>query len=387
MIGVVAATKSRERALLLTCGVFLYGAPALFASHYPNASAGWIALNTLALPVMAVCIIAAEQLIVAIVARALGDYTPFLTFGVGPVVFDGSIRSCKVSVRAVPYGAGSCIATTRTSGQIARAAIATGAGLVVSGGIVALVVAASPMDLARRFGSAFAPDAAAIMAGGFVCFVSASALLGALVSPPNSPLHKARRVMGHMVESFEQSARGAYAQAEASARRGLEEAPDELALQLALAQALISAGDSEGAAVIGALLARDLPPAARHGCLNLLAWDYYLAGKTELREEADRASREALEGKPDDPSYLDTRGHVALWSGRHAEAEEYLQRSHRLARTPSTRASSATGLAMVYATMDRGEDAARWLDVARQADPNHRLLPRATAMVEPLRRI
>lgn len=99
---------------------------------------------------------------------------------------------------------------------------------------------------------------------------------------------------------------------------------------------------------------------------------------------ADEASRLSLEQSADDPSRLDTRGHVLLWAGRHADAENYLLRAHKLAKVDSTRGASAAGLAMLCHRQNRIDDAKAWLARAKQYGCEQLLLARTVAEVEPL---
>src|SRR5689334_6652867 len=96
------------------------------ASDHTRAAAGWIALNTLALVVSAVCVIGVAELAVAATARALGDFYPFLRIGFGPVIIKRRLFSASVAVSAVPLGPQSCVASCRRDGQLLRAGLAIG---------------------------------------------------------------------------------------------------------------------------------------------------------------------------------------------------------------------------------------------------------------------
>jgi hypothetical protein len=111
-----------------------------------------------------------------------------------------------------------------------------------------------------------------------------------------------------------------------------------------------------------------------------------MRGDEALQPEAEKTSLEAVTAAPRVPSVLDTRGHVLLWCNRLAEAEPLLLRAYQLGKG-STRASAAAGMAVLCARLNRVDEAATWLERARAQDAPHRLVARAAALVEPLRRI
>jgi tetratricopeptide (TPR) repeat protein len=134
--------------------------------------------------------------------------------------------------------------------------------------------------------------------------------------------------------------------------------------------------------LVRSLIARKAPsPAARARLLNTWAWECYERDDRSLLGEADDASREALELIPDDASLLDTRGHVLVWAGRHAEARALLLRAFELASTPEGRAYVACGLSLASASAGDRVDAEQWLTKARELSPALPFLDRVAKLL------
>lgn len=181
--------------------------------------------------------------------------------------------------------------------------------------------------------------AASVLTGGMTTLF----VLGLLGGSSNTAEQlKARRRLGFALESARYSVRGAYDQAVLSARRGLDESPDDALLQISLAIALSTRCDPEAFALTESLVKRELAPGPR--ALNVRAWTCYVRYDDALRAEADEASKEALKLDPNNASLLDTRGHVALWHGRLTEEEDVLTRAYNTKHAGATRGSAAAGL-------------------------------------------
>ena len=362
---------------------------------WPAIAAGGVtASNVALLPVMAIAAISLEQVVVVLVARALGDRVLAVVLGVGPQVYGRRFGAVHVSWRALPALGGASIVTARLEGQRARTAIAMFAGVaVLAAAMLAVVAIEHPtwQALGQGFTSRTAPDVDFLLVAAFVIYANGFSALGiatrirVLTSIDEANL-RTRRKLGLALEAERSIHKGAYDDAVSLLRRGLEDWPDDPVLLVDLAVALGAQEDPEGFAVAEALVKRELSAPLRPLALNAWAWACYLRGSDELCDEADCASRAALEARPDHPSFLDTRGHVLLWNGRHAEAEQHLRRAYDRAKHRHTRATAAAGLAMVFAATDRPGEAAAWLERARREGVQSALVARAVAIVEPLRR-
>ena len=360
-----------------------------------TAAGGFHASNLGLMPVMGLACICVEQLTVAIVARALGDRLLTVQLGVGPQVFKVRLRQlCTVSLRVLPVLGSTVIITARERGQRARTAVAMLAGIAVLIGAMAALVfhEGAALDvLEHRLASGPAFDSTFLLAASFVVYMRGLSALGVLARIPSltgisNETLRARRKLGIAMQAASLSDRGAFDQAESLIRQGLIDWPDDSMLQVLLGITLNGRNDPDAFAFVEALVKRDLPASLKPMCLNLWAWQCYVREADELRAEADRASLAAVEAKPDNPSVLDTRGHVLLWLGRYADAERHLRRAYELATAAATRASSAAGLAMLYAATDRPGDAATWLARGRQQHVHLSVMARAIAAVEPLSR-
>lgn len=345
------------------------------------------AINVLVSPLLAIAVALFGQVVVRGTARLLGDRLAIISIGFGPVVIQRQMGEIGLVARAIPVGFSNVIASTRPDRQSLRRFAAAFSGVCALAGVTGLLAslewhgaAALRATLAVRF----APDAVLMVAG------AATTLLGFVVAlnelaPPRARLD-ARRRLGAYFEANDHVKRGAYQQATTVARAALAKAPDDLVFQYVLAQALSMAEDAEAFERTEALVRRELSAQLRPAVLNQWAWAIYSAGRTDLRDEADRASAEALAGAPRNEHMLDTRGHVLLWLGRNADAEPLLRRAFSRASDPGTRTSSAAGLALLYAATDRPSEAATWLAKARAGQCCTQLVARAAAAVDPLRR-
>ncbi len=320
------------------------------------------------------------------VARALGDRVAIIAIGLGPEVFAKPLSRTFLFVRAFPCAAFVSIITTRRRGQRARAIVAIGtsiASLITVIIVVVVIRDASSKTLRQHLATEIAWDTLLVLACGYASLWS----VGAIESTFDDSAQKARLALGYADCVSRHQQRGAHDVAIAMARQGLEESPNDVMLQLSLALSMTAKGQ-DALPVLEPLVARtDLPAGFRPLVLNQWAWACYLRRDNNLRAVADDASREALGTRPNDPSFLDTRGHVLLWNARYDDAEQHLLRAYELAACPSTRASAAAGLAMVCVAKDQPQGAATWLQRSKEHDPDNAMIPHATAAVEPLRRL
>jgi Flp pilus assembly protein TadD len=363
--------------------------------HAPSSSPILALENTAVIFGLAFAALTLQQVAVALAARALGDRLLTFSIGIGPKLWSRSIAHHLVIVRAVPVNSLQTLITTRERGQRVRTALAIFAGwapFAIGLVVIALFHPASWTQKYVVLAHRLAPDTLFIYVAGWLALNGALISLGTLtrskyLSGLDDNILKSRRLVGHAFEVERLLTRDAYDQAIAAARRGLEEQPDDLLLQINLAAALSLKGDPEAFAITESWKTRDIPPHLRAGCLNVRAWECYMRNDDALRAEADEASLAAISASPDHPAILDTRGHVLLSTGRTAEAQQHLQRAFALSKGRSGKALSASGLAILHANAGRLDEAVAWLARARAQDLAHPLLAKAAALVEPLRRV
>ncbi len=356
-------------------------------SDHSLAAVGYSAGHMALMPFVCAAIFGVEQLVIYGAARLFGDRMPATVIGIGPQVFERTGAFHHLSIRVVPMVSVGVIVSPRRNWQRLRIA---GARLIgVAAMTVVLVViyrsASSPTwaALKQSLATHIAIDTLLIFAIGYLIFIGGISAL--IVDGVDETQLQTRRNLAFVLAAQRHLHDGAFDVAIATVRRGLEECPDDPLLLLSLGGALSTRSD-DGFEIAESLTKRELSGYLRAAALNLWAWQCYVRGIEDLRAEADRASREALELAPRDPSFLDTRGHVLLWTGRTAQAEEHLKRAYSLARSRSTRASAAAGLALIC-SRDRHDEALTWLDHSRREDMHHRLVSKASAAVEPLRRM
>ncbi len=132
-----------------------------------------------------------------------------------------------------------------------------------------------------------------------------------------------------------------------------------------------------------------LPEAVSNGTLraslfNQRAWVCFLRGDPALMQRADDESKQACSLSPDNPNFADTRGHILVWMGRHAEARKPLEFAYENVKLPQSKASAACGLAKVCAAAGAQAEALQWLERARHEDSSNTLLASAQAAVAAL---
>ncbi len=321
-----------------------------------------------------------QELVVALVARLLGDRVPVITTAYGRIVAQRQLGSVLVRVSRVPILAVSVMVTSRAEGQRRRIVLARLAGFVMVLAPLVLLYVYEPQGHAKLT-ETLVPD----LTAPFTVAAIVSAVL--LVMQPRTQLRQALNY-GIALEADHHVRNGAYARAVAVARRGVERDRDDVTLQLALAGALSHTADTDEAFTLADQLRRreGLPETVAASVLNLWAWLCVLRGADEHVDEADRVSEKAL-ASHDRGELHDTRGHVLLWRKRYAEAEPHFLASYAAQkRSPFGRMSSAAGMAMLCAATDRPDEARTWLERARAERIEHDLVARATAAVEPLSR-
>lgn len=326
------------------------------------------------------------EVIVALVARWLGDHPIAIVVGFGPTAVARQVGRSFVRINVLPCLGFTTIATPRQSRQVLRLAIArmVAATVLLTGAVLLVRRYAGVPALRVQLEHGVAVDITFAIAAGIV---AAFGLLSILTTDEKLlvPWHRA----GLAVEASDLIVRGAYEEALVKCRAATTAHPDDPILQVQLVECLGERQSDEALVLAEKMRARDdLTPSLRASVNNSYAWQLYLANHVELLHVADRASLDALTDLPTSMPIADTRGHILLWARRYTEAEPLLVRSYesRKPQERSGRMSSAAGMAMLCAATDRPDEARTWLARARAEDISHDLVARATAAVEPLSR-
>jgi tetratricopeptide (TPR) repeat protein len=126
------------------------------------------------------------------------------------------------------------------------------------------------------------------------------------------------------------------------------------------------------------LLPRETKPnGTRYIILNNIAYVDALIGNPELLTEADAYSKEAYAAAPWVPSFTGTRGTVLVAMGQLEAGIKLLKESFEKALTPRSKAENACHLTMAHARIGDRDQADNYLKLARQLDPQCRLIERA----------
>jgi tetratricopeptide (TPR) repeat protein len=128
------------------------------------------------------------------------------------------------------------------------------------------------------------------------------------------------------------------------------------------------------------LLSRETKPnGTRYIILNNIAYADALIGTPELLPEADAYSQQAYAGAPWVPAIIGTRGTVLVAMGQPEAGIKMLKESFDKAWAARSKAENACHLAIAHARLDRLEEAGQYLKLARQLEPQCRLIGRADA--------
>lgn len=119
--------------------------------------------------------------------------------------------------------------------------------------------------------------------------------------------------------------------------------------------------------------------------LNNLAWCDLMLDDPALIEEALSSSAAAIDLLPGHPAIHGTRAFALILGGRRREGIDLGHAAYAKTKEAQTKALQACVLAIGYARRWRFDQAARWIDLARRADPSCSLLGRASGELETLR--
>ena len=119
--------------------------------------------------------------------------------------------------------------------------------------------------------------------------------------------------------------------------------------------------------------------------LNNLAWCDLMLDDPALIEEALSSSAAAIDLLPGHPAIRGTRAFALIVGGRPGEGIDLGHAAYAKTKEAQTKALQACVLAIGYARRWRFGQAARWIDLARRADPSCSLLGRASWELETLR--
>ena len=119
--------------------------------------------------------------------------------------------------------------------------------------------------------------------------------------------------------------------------------------------------------------------------LNNLAWCDLMLDDPALVEEALSSSAAAIDLLPEHPAIRGTRAFALILGGRPGEGIDLGHAAYAKTKEAGPKALQACVLAIGYARDWRFGQAARWIDLARRADPSCSLLGRASGELEALR--
>lgn len=167
-------------------------------------------------------------------------------------------------------------------------------------------------------------------------------------------------------------------------RQGLELFPQNTNLLNTSGLLSLHAGDySRGREIFLQLLKEQPNPnPTRFIFLNNIAYADALMENPELLPEADAYSQEAYAGAPWNSAIVGTRGTVLAAMGQLEPGIKLLKESFDKAAKVHSKATNACHLAIAYFKLGENEEASKYLALARQMDPQCRLIAWAEAKLQ-----
>jgi hypothetical protein len=331
----------------------------------------------------------------ALVARLLGLRVTNVTLGVGRPVAKFDVGRTKVVLRLLPAGGSTMMLDCSRPGYRTRVWLAVAAGPAVAAATMALAV------------SWDADTSVSTLLRSLVLLTTGVLLLLNLVpqaaphadgAVPNDgsrlvriPFMPAADVADHVLHNrtlvalLDAARDGTRPVMSVEDRALLDQRADagDVTSRLARADLLMAANEWDGAADAFRALLPEIPVHADSYAvlLNIVAWCSVMVGDLPPGGEADMASAEAQDLRPESAAGQGTRGSVLVAIGRPAEGLPLLRASMAGPLDDASLALTYCYLAIGEAALGNQDRAVSDLDLARDHDPACPLLPRAVEHV------
>lgn len=363
-------------------------------SYFGSPFTWWFFFNSLLFPLMTFMALVAHEAAHALVGRAVG-LRPFrINLGYGAPLFKVNLGGCRIAVHTFFLTGFVFFVLDSKRALRARLAIATAAGPLCNLALLLLVgVVGAPHVPAFHYnglreGIALVP---------LFQLGNAILLLGSL---PPVRINTARGLVGtdawtiltlafgvgdtiedlkiahEGTAAIEHAFAGRFEEALACWERALALAPDSYAAALNRVGMLLELDRYEEARAASLdLLARSTPiPFQRAIAANNLAWANVMVGHPELLAQADTLSKESLTGFPKVGAFKGTRGYVLIRTGCLDEGIALSREALRITTESRHRAANACAIAIGLQRKGACEEALEYLGLARDLDPDCRLL-------------
>ena len=368
----------------------------LLLSFARDSGFGWLLLNLFLFQLFLILSIIPHELGHALAAKCLGWRVFRIFLGYGPSVAKRRLFGFETELRAIPVG-GLVLTTPRTFEHLFRKYLA----IILAGPCVNLALAAAALPLLEpdQFWSLAGIDTHLLPLRMFLFSNFAVLLeslwphliatpLGKIPSDGKQLLQILRRKKEHAaeihalcfaLEGAECHQQGKYAEAESWFQRGLKLYPQNVHLLTWRGNNLLDLRRFSDAreSYLKILPLVENQAISRAILLNNIAFTNTLIGGTNLLEEADRFSNEAMTVLSWMPPVRGTRGTVLAVLGKTDEAVPLLSEAMQANDTAHGKALNACLLAIVEARRGKLPASRTYLDEARKLDPNCFLLNRA----------
>lgn len=401
-------TKRRSTAFKrgLVISGFLAGVGMLMVVLFPGLFFGWVILNSISIDIFLVLSLLPHELGHALVAKLMGFRVFYIVVGSGKRIGRIKFMGFNIEFRTVPLS-GATITAPRDekffrlryaavllAGPLINVILGMAAWLLIEKGVFRVPIHSfslenAPLALFKVFGTGLAPLHMIVLANLLLVTVNLwprhiHTALGkipsdglALVTMPFLPRKKIEKILAahYLYEALDMYGTKRH---EAAQRReeGLKRFPeDEQLLDLLGVSFLALRKFPEARECFAKLLERPAQdPMRRLVLMNNLAYANHLIGGMELLKEADHHSKYAMEQCPWVTLFKGTRGCVLIELNRIEEGISLLLDAMQNHEDPESKAMEACHLAIGEKKRGRFEESRRYVETARQFDPDCTLL-------------
>jgi tetratricopeptide (TPR) repeat protein len=374
----------------------------LFIRLVPRDAIGWLYLNLSLFVIFEALLILPHEVGHALAARAVGFRVFRIMVGAGHISLKKWVGGTLLDFRPLPVG-GATLVGPGSPGQLgAKLFLIFLAGPLVNGLLVAVALLwTTPKDLSpAKCGSSMQPMFDFIAANALLIIIN---LIPRKVRTPQGdvdsdglgllrafaiPQERREEMLSSTfaLEGWVCLEQSRYTEALAWYEKGLKEHPASAVLRNDRAVALFNLRRFEEAreAFLDLLRNPALKPVVRAFALNNVAAAdiYLLPARSDLLEEADRYSGEALRKMGWMAIFQGTRGAVLIELGRVDEGLALARKAFEGSETARVRAIVACTLAIGLHAKGKNDEAKEQLAIARGLNPQCLLLPRAEQALE-----
>jgi ribosomal protein L40E len=402
---------TKRRSVAFKRGLVIYGILAgvglLLVVLFPRLFFGWVILNSISIDIFLALSLLPHELGHALIAKLMGFRVFYIVVGSGKKIGRKKLLGFNIEFRTVPLS-GATITAPRDekffrlryaavllAGPLINVILGVAAWLLIQKGVLRVPIPPlslenAPLALFNLFGTGLVPLHMIVLANLLLVAINLwprhiRTALGkipsdglALVTMPFLPRKKSEAILAsyYLYGVTDLFGNKDHAAAQRYCEEGLKRFPEnEHLLSLKGVNFLALRKFPEARECFAKLLERPAQdPMSRLVLLNNLAYANHLIGGAELLKEADHHSKYAMEQCPWVPLFKGTRGCVLIELNRIEEGISLLLDAMQNHEDPESKAMEACHLAIGEKKRGNFEESRRYVEMARQFDPNCTLL-------------